>query len=139
VLGHIIGFITSDYIKKNRIKKYIGVRRTGGFIDYFERKIEPTETQKDTIRKILLNHFPEFIEIAKKHRKEIRAHQDSLRKELAKVLSDEQMQRLEHMKDHIGRHPPKRHDGPPFHRPDMRRKKFDKDHDEMKPPPHVYD
>lgn len=91
LLGAICGAIVQGFIIKQGMKKFVQHMHTpGGFIERFERIIEPTDEQRKEIRTILRRHHRQMMRL----QTEFPAQMDSIRNELDAILTPEQKQRL---------------------------------------------
>lgn len=91
LLGAICGAIVQGFIVKRGMKKFVQHMRTpGGFVERFERIVEPTVEQRKEIRAILRRHHQQIMRL----QNEFPAQMDSIRDELDAILTPEQKQRL---------------------------------------------
>jgi hypothetical protein len=97
VIGFVIGALTVPYFAMHRMRHFAGLRRPQGFVAFYEKVIQPTEAQKDTVHAILTRHFDKFNELADKHRETLMQLHEDLINDLNSVLSKEQKQRLQNM------------------------------------------
>ena len=97
ILGMIVGiiFIRSFFPPPKMIDRIAEGRTPRGFMDRFERVINPTESQREEIEKILKEHFERMHNQSVKFRDRFKQLNDSLLIELKPILNDEQKQRLE--------------------------------------------
>jgi hypothetical protein len=124
VIGMILGIILTQslYPPPKMIDKISILRSRGGFMERFERIIQPNEVQKEKIREILEIHFERMHSQSKKFRDQFVELNDSLRTELEPILNDEQKERLEKMTERF-----REHDRPGFGpRPRHPKRKFPK-------------
>jgi len=96
-LGMVVGmiFIRSFFPPPKMIDRIAEGRTPRGFMDRFERVINPTESQREEIGKILQQHFKRMHNQSEKFRNRFIQLNDSLRFELDPILSDEQKERLD--------------------------------------------
>lgn len=97
ILGMIVGiiFMRAFFPPPNMIDRIAEGRTPRGFMDRFERVINPTESQREEIEKILQQHFERMHNQSIKFRDHFKQMNDSLRIELDPILSDEQKGRLD--------------------------------------------
>lgn len=114
-IGLFLGVLIDRTIMRGQFEKRVGkMRSPEGFIHMMERIIEPDESQREDIRKILDKYSNRFHEIASNSHTKMAAVMDSLRIELEPVLTGEQKARLKNRMEHIRSW---EKDGPPFRRP----------------------
>jgi len=103
LIGVLLGTFISGAMTERRILSRIEEFRSMGpphespdnFIPLMERIIGPHEGQKDTINKILNQHFERIHDITSKHRLEMESLMNSLHDELKPILNDEQIRLLD--------------------------------------------
>jgi len=97
ILGMAIGiiFMRAFFPPPNMIDRIAEGRTPRGFMDRFERVINPTESQREEIEKVLKQHFERMHNQSVKFRDHFKQMNDSLRIELNPILSDEQKERLD--------------------------------------------
>ena len=97
ILGMVVGIILmrSVFPPPKMIDRIAEGRTPKGFMDRFERIIDPTESQREEIEKILQRHFERMHNQSVKFRDHFKQMNDSLRIELNPILSDEQKERLD--------------------------------------------
>lgn len=107
IIGMVLGgLIVSTFLKKDRFRERIAhLRKPEGFMQRFERIIEPDSTQKKIIRAILKKHFDRVEKTSFNFRERMRALNDSLKTELEPILTNQQKERLLHR---LHRFPPMR-------------------------------
>jgi len=94
-IGIIIGALGMNLFQNQRDINFERFRGRQAFMHLHEGILQPTnEAQRDTIHKILSQNLPKFREISLKHREEISAMIDSMQKQLAPILTKEQLERL---------------------------------------------
>jgi len=95
LLGIIIGALGMNLFRNQREIDFQRFREQRGFMHLHEGILQPTsETQRDSIHKILSKNLPKFRELTLKHRQEISVLIDSMQKQLAPILTKEQLERL---------------------------------------------
>lgn len=91
LIGMILGAqLHSIWMWHNFRRMTFRMRTPDGFIERFERIIEPTEEQREAIRKVLKKHHGKLI----RFQKDFPAMMDSLRKDMDSILTEEQKARL---------------------------------------------
>jgi hypothetical protein len=97
ILGMVVGmiFIRAFFPPPKMIDRIAEGRTPRGFIDRFERVINPTDSQKEEIGKILRQHFEKMHKKSEKFRDHFKQMNDSLRIELNPILTDDQKERLD--------------------------------------------
>lgn len=107
VIGMMLGALIQGAFMRNQFHKRITRLRTPeGFVRRFERVIQPTETQKPEIDKILLRNFERLNKRLAPPVQEMRRVIDTLQMELDPVLTPEQQARLHRHFEHMRRFPP---------------------------------
>lgn len=96
VVGVLIGaLVLAPWMVRYRVRHLAEMRTPEGFASRLEQVIKPDKVQADEVRAILERHSERFHEVTAGHRAEIFALMDSLRNDLATVLTAEQLERLE--------------------------------------------
>ena len=112
IAGAVIGALISGAIRRQHINRVFQMREPAGFVGFAEEIIKPTDAQKDTVRKILVENHRRLLELRTRHMKDMSAQMDSLTRKLEGVLTQEQVKRLSRFE---GRMNPKGEFGrPPF-------------------------
>jgi hypothetical protein len=112
IAGAVIGALISGAIRRQHINRVFQMREPAGFVGFAEEIIKPTDAQKDTVRKILVENHRRLLELRTRHMKDMSAQMDSLTRKLEGVLTQEQVKRLSGFE---GRMNPKGEFGrPPF-------------------------
>jgi hypothetical protein len=93
--GIIIGALLNRALLENRIRKTIRWRNPGGMINRYDRIIRPGSDQEKLIRGVLDKHAKHMAEMRGDFQKKMEAELESFRKEMASILTPEQMKRLE--------------------------------------------
>ena len=126
VIGMVLGALIHGAVMQNRLKQTAFRMRTPmGFIQRMERVIQPDDSQRAEMRKILQKHFQKI----DRYQAEIAGKMDSLRIELETILTEKQKERLRQGPFHPGGprfRPPFGKERPgrrnrPFGRPDTTR------------------
>jgi hypothetical protein len=106
IIGLIVGIIVtkSFFHPPGVIDKIAELKSPRGFMERFERIIEPTQSQRSKIRKILRDHFEKVHEQSRQFRGRFMQLNDSLRTELDPILTDEQKERLDEMEKRFREH-----------------------------------
>jgi hypothetical protein len=106
IIGMALGIILSRSIFRppKMIDRIAELRSPEGFMERFERIINPSESQKDKIREILNTHFERVHNQSLKFRDQFAELNDSLRIELEPILNDEQKERLDKMTERFREH-----------------------------------
>ncbi len=95
LLGIVIGALGSIAFRRHQIRSTIAdLRQRPSFLDYTMQIIQPTETQEDTVRSILVDHHQKLRNVSIKQRRAMIALVDSMEARLQSVLTEEQMERL---------------------------------------------
>lgn len=119
VIGMVLGALIHGAVMRNRFKQTAFRMRTQwGFVERMERVIQPDDSQREEMRKILRKHFQKMNQF----QAEMSVIMDSLRIELEPILTKEQKERLERGPLQPGG----RRLGPPFgkERPGWRNRPF---------------
>ena len=96
VIGLILGALMNGYFVRQRLDHIGGLMNPAGFGEHMEEVIQPTsDEQREAIRKILDSAAPKAIAAMRESRAVMRALNDSVKAELANILTDEQMKRLD--------------------------------------------
>jgi hypothetical protein len=110
IIGMVLGGLITARIVHDRMDRIESVRSQRGFTRFIERSIEyESPEQREQVAKILEGTAESMFSHLRLSREQTRQILDSARVELRKVLSDEQMERLEkrlrrHARDRPGRH-----------------------------------
>ena len=117
ILGMIVGIILirSFFPPPKMIDRIAEGRTPRGFLDRFERVINPTESQREEIGKILRQHFEKMHNQSKKFRERFLQLNDSLRIELDPILSVEQKERFDKFEKRIREHEKRKFDRERLH------------------------
>jgi len=99
IIGFVIGFLTNGRLVKSRIDKMQSFYTEKGADRAFIRVLDPTPEQMEKIRPILRHHAQQNRELLGHHRSEQQALFLELEDELRPLLTDEQMERLEVLKN----------------------------------------
>jgi SpoVK/Ycf46/Vps4 family AAA+-type ATPase len=95
IVGVLIGaLVLAPWMVRYRIRHLAEMRTPEGFASRLEQVIRPDKVQADEVRAILERHSERFREVSASHRAEMFALMDSLRSDLATVLTAEQLERL---------------------------------------------
>ena len=88
IIGMVLGgLIVGTFLKKDRIRDRIAhLRKPEGFVQRFERIIEPDSTQRERIRDILKAHFDRVEKTSFHFREKMMILNDSLRMELEPIV-----------------------------------------------------
>lgn len=96
IIGLLLGAIANGYFVRERLDRLGNLMTPGGFGGRVEEVLQPTsEEQRRAIREVLDAAAPRAVEIMRRSREDMRALNDSVKEQLADVLSEEQMARLE--------------------------------------------
>ncbi len=96
VVGLLVGAVTTGSIVNHRLDELKAMRSRGGFTGMLERVIEPTdEAQRAQIRAVLEGSEARFSEALRECRGFHIAARDSMRADLASVLTPAQQTRLD--------------------------------------------
>lgn len=91
-IGMVLGALIHGAVMRNRVKDMaFRMRSNEGFMRRMEMIIQPDESQREALRKILRKHFQNMSQ----YQENFRAMMDSLRTELEPILTEEQKKRLE--------------------------------------------
>ncbi len=92
LIGMVLGFIGHGIFYRDQFKRRAQRMRTSeGFMQRFEQVIQPSDTQRVEIRKILKRHFEQMMQQQTTFRKNM----DSFKKDLDSVLTEDQRKRLQ--------------------------------------------
>jgi hypothetical protein len=94
IAGVVIGALISGTIRRQHINRVFQMREPAGFVGFAEEIIRPTDAQKDTVQKILIENHKRILDIRTRHMKDLSAQMDSLNRRLKSVLTREQAERL---------------------------------------------
>jgi len=90
-IGIALGFLISTRVIENRVDKYRRMQTKDGFQEKFYEIVEPTDEQKVLLNKVMEKFHSKFDNL----RGEMKLNFDSLHTEMEKVLTEEQMKKLE--------------------------------------------
>ena len=94
IVGLLLGLLISPFLQKKYIERRIdNFRKPDRFIEKMINIIEPDESQKEKIREILEIHHERMTGF----HDQIKMDRDSLIKDLEKILTSEQMEKLDKM------------------------------------------
>ena len=93
ILGSVITF---TFMKRSRprIDRIASLRTEHGFIERFERIVQPDGQQKEQLRNILQKHFDKMQEAGTRYRTHFFTLTDSLKKDIEPILTPKQKERL---------------------------------------------
>ncbi|MBD3387103.1 hypothetical protein GF407_19520 [candidate division KSB1 bacterium] len=119
LIGIAIGFLFNRVLDRKKVDQFRDLHESRGFFHLFERILDPTPAQQDTMQQILDGYFARFRDLRRHQTMELRALVDSLEADLMPVLTEEQKKRLlekrQLFKDRPRRFPPPGR--PPVHAP----------------------
>lgn len=116
LIGVAIGaLVVAPLVARHHFKRIADFRTPKGFAQRLEEIIQPDESQVDALRAVLAEHGEAFDDMTSRHRGEIKDMVDSLHADLDTILTDEQMERLEHMRSRM--RPPGGPHGDPHGKP----------------------
>lgn len=95
IIGIIIGSIVTVSILKPKSSNRVDWRKPGSYQKRMFEIIKPNETQKDSLAKVMKKYEEKMMRHHKTAMEEYRLKADSLRAELKRFLSDEQIEILE--------------------------------------------
>lgn len=96
VVGGVVGALATGAAFNNRVKEIESLRNRGGFAERMEAVIEPhDEAQRAQIRAVLERAHARYIEDRRSCGAAFAASTDSMRADLAPLLTPEQAERLE--------------------------------------------
>ena len=96
VIGGLVGAVITGAVVNNRLDQLRGLRERGGFSERIEQVIQPTDAaQEAEIRAVLGASHERFEAMRRRHREEFSAHRDTLRADLAPLLTPDQQARLD--------------------------------------------
>jgi uncharacterized membrane protein len=124
IIGMMAGAVITRAFLKYRVEKVLSMSAPAGFTDHFERIIEPTDEQREAVRKILNKYGQQMFQMRQKNLKEFLSLNQAMKKELNSILTPQQIERLEErfLKHRPGKflrpgngppHPPWDGNGPP--------------------------
>jgi Spy/CpxP family protein refolding chaperone len=109
ILGMVAGSFITQAFFKYRMEKVLAMGAPEGFIDHFERIIEPTSKQRESVRKILDKYGQQMFQMRQKSLKAFLALNQAMQKELKSILTPRQQKRLE---ERLLKRPPGKFDRP---------------------------
>lgn len=95
VIGIVIGVLLGGLLREKREQEIDRMLPQRRFQSAMENIIKPTAQQRRALHKILSKRFEQIAKIREQHQSEVFAIYDSLRSDVASILTDEQLQRLE--------------------------------------------
>lgn len=98
ILGFILGFFSSSWIRYHRMKEFRSFASTEGFRVRELSIIEPTEEQTELLIPVIHKFAGKNMELKKEYRDEFISLMKEYRSELYPLLSAEQIERLESRK-----------------------------------------
>jgi hypothetical protein len=122
IIGMVLGAAIHGSYMKNRFKRSVSRMRTpDGFVKRYEKIIEPNDSQKEVVEKILLKTYDKLQQLFRPPTTQFENIMDSLRWELKPILTVEQNEKLTHYfeearkrsrEHHRGRKPPESEEVP---------------------------
>jgi hypothetical protein len=103
LIGIVIGALGSGLVVHKFATRMAEMRHREIFVERIVELIDPTPEQEPKVRDILTRHAEKFSELAEGFHEDASALLDSLRSELAPVLTEEQKARLEERRERFGR------------------------------------
>lgn len=100
VIGIVVGVLLGGLLRQEREREIERMLPQRLFQSAMESIIRPTEEQRQALDKIVSKRFEQIAKIREQYQTEVFALHDSLKSDLASVLSEDQLQRLE---KHIAR------------------------------------
>ncbi len=95
LIGVIGGMLGSRLYMEHRLKSFRAMRGERFLQHNMERLLMPTPEQRTALDSILRKYQPQFKQLNRKFRSESRALLDSLYKEMAPLLTEEQKKRMQ--------------------------------------------
>jgi hypothetical protein len=119
IIGMAAGSMLTQVFFKFRMKKLLSMRAPLGFAAHFERIIQPTDEQRNAVRKILFKYGEKIHQVGQRIREEFIPINEAMHEELNAILTPEQKKRLEErfFRRGPGGFFPPPGDGPPRDRP----------------------
>ena len=94
LIGIVFGAMLYRAMFQSKVKGFLEMRTPDGFIRKFENAVDTTPDKKEKIKKILDKYGEQFFEMNQEHRKEVSLLFNSLREELAEILTPEQIRKM---------------------------------------------
>jgi hypothetical protein len=115
IIGMVAGAIITRAFFKYRMEKVLSMSVPSGFAAHFERIIDPTDEQRESVRKILNKYGQQMFQMRQKSLKEFFSINQAMQTELNSILTPEQRKRLEErfFRNRPGRFFGPTGDGPP--------------------------
>ena len=95
IIGMVAGSFITQAFYRYRMEKVLSMSAPALFTTHFERIIEPTAEQRESVRKILNKYGQQMFQMRQKNLKELFIINQSMQKELNSILTPEQQQRLQ--------------------------------------------
>jgi len=100
LVGMALGAVLTGFVVQQRIDRLMALRDEEGFVRTLEEVIEPHDTgQRAEIRRVLRRTAERNADVTADFRREIRASTRQMRADLAPILTKEQMERLEKLRE----------------------------------------
>ena len=100
LIGVLIGILLSGWFVRDRLRP---IPHSRHFVRSTERLISPQdEEQRQAVRAVLRRHAAALRELNAEHREALKEQLDATRAELAPLLSEEQLQRLDRRQRRFG-------------------------------------
>ena len=100
LIGVLIGILLSGWFVRDRLRP---IPHSRHFVRSTERLIAPQdEEQRQAVRAVLRRHAAALRELNAKHREALKEQLDASRAELAPLLSEEQLRRLDRRQRRFG-------------------------------------
>lgn len=96
LLGMLLGALLTGAVVRHRLSRLDDLRTQRGFARILEQTIRPTdEAQREALRPVLRQGGRRVLRLRRQQRREMHALVDSVRTDLAPLLTPEQQQRLD--------------------------------------------
>ncbi len=101
LIGALIGILLFGWFMRDRMRPIPHPRH---FVRSMERMLDPqTEEERQVLRAVLKRHGDRLRMLHDEHREALRVQMDSVRAELAPLLSEEQLRRLDRRRERFGK------------------------------------
>ena len=117
IIGMVCGALILSAFARDRLQPPPQMTRER-FVERWVRMVRPDQEQMRRIREVVGEHEPGFRENYMRHRREMQALVDSLHRDLEPILTEEQIERIERIREGRERiREFRREGGPDFRRP----------------------
>ncbi len=94
LLGILFGIVISNTLERQQGEKLRALTKPDPFVSFHFRIVDPTEDQQELLQPIIRKYHNRLLEVRETHFRETSTILDEMYRELATILSEEQMEKL---------------------------------------------